>query len=604
MTFDSKQFLSSVSTSPGVYRMLDEHSNTLYVGKAKRLKARLSSYFRGQLNTKTQAMVSRIADVQVTVTRTETEALLLEQTLIKQLRPPYNILLRDDKSYPFVFVTDRHPYPALEYKRARQRSDDGRYLGPYPSSGAVRESLALMQKIFRIRNCEDSVFAHRSRPCLQYQIQRCSAPCVDYISAEDYRRDVEHAVMCLEGKSENVTQELMAAMEAASQALNFEEAARLRDQVQQLRQLQQRQFVDTGGGDADIFALAQRPGALGVSVLSVRDGRLLGARHHTPKNDLDLPLETLLTEVVSQYYFGQPHNVPSEVITSHPLDDSELIAEALTQQVGKRIRVTSQVRGHRAQWQQLAITNAEQQLASQLANQTQLTERFTALQKALALDETPQRLECFDISHSHGEATVASCVVFDHQGPRKSDYRHFRIEGVAAGDDYAAMQQALTRRLKRVKSGEAVAPDILIVDGGKGQLNMAREVFKTLAITNIILLGVAKGTTRKAGLESLYVETADNPLDLDPASPALHLIQHIRDESHRFAIAGHRAQRDKARRTSTLQDIPGIGPKRRRELLRFFGGLQGVQKASRDELARVPGINASLAESIYRALNG
>jgi excinuclease ABC subunit C len=584
--------------------MLDEQSNTLYVGKAKRLKARLASYFRGQLNTKTQAMVGRIADVQVTVTRTETEALLLEQTLIKQLRPPYNILLRDDKSYPFVFVTDRHPYPALEYKRARQRSDDGRYLGPYPSSGAVRESLALMQKIFHIRNCEDSVFAHRSRPCLQYQIHRCSAPCVDYISAEDYRRDLEHAVMCLEGKSESVTQELMEAMEKASQALNFEEAARLRDQVQQLRQLQQRQFVDTGGGDADIFALAQRPGALGVSVLSVRDGRLLGARHHTPKNDLDLPLETLLTEVVSQYYFGQPHNVPSEVITSHPLDDSELIAEALTQQAGKRIRVTSQVRGHRAQWQQLAITNAEQQLASQLANQTQLTQRFTALQKALGLADTPQRLECFDISHSHGEATVASCVVFDHQGPRKSDYRHFRIEGVAAGDDYAAMQQALTRRLKRVKSGEAVAPDILIVDGGKGQLNMAREVFKELDIVNIILLGVAKGTTRKAGLESLFVETADNPLDLAPASPALHLIQHIRDESHRFAIAGHRAQRDKARRTSTLQDIPGIGPKRRRELLRFFGGLQGVQKASRDELARVPGINASLAESIYRALNG
>ncbi|CAM3556187.1 excinuclease ABC subunit UvrC [Halomonas sp. AOP12-C2-37] len=604
MTFDSKQFLSSVSTSPGVYRMLDEQSNTLYVGKAKRLKARLSSYFRGQLNTKTQAMVGRIADVQVTVTRTETEALLLEQTLIKQLRPPYNILLRDDKSYPFVFVTDRHAYPALEYKRARQRRDDGRYLGPYPSSGAVRESLSLMQKIFHIRNCEDSVFAHRSRPCLQYQIQRCSAPCVDYISAEDYRRDLEHAVMCLEGKSENVTQELVAAMEAASKALNFEEAARLRDQVQQLRQLQQRQFVDTGGGDADIFALATRPGALGVSVLSVRDGRLLGARHHTPKNDLDLPIEILLTEVVSQYYFGQPHNVPSEVITSHPLEDSDLIAEALTQQAGKRIRVTSQVRGHRAQWQQLAITNAEQQLASHLANQTQLTQRFSALQKALELDEIPQRLECFDISHSHGEATVASCVVFDHQGPRKSDYRHFRIEGVAAGDDYAAMQQALTRRLKRVKSGEAVAPDILIVDGGKGQLNMARGVFKALDITNIILLGVAKGTTRKAGLESLFLETADNPLNLDPSSPALHLIQHIRDESHRFAIAGHRAQRDKARRTSTLQDIPGVGPKRRRELLRFFGGLQGVQKASRDELIRVPGINAALAESIYRALNG
>lgn len=604
MTFDAKQFLSSVSTSPGVYKMLDEQQNTLYVGKAKRLKARLASYFRGQLNAKTQAMVARIADIQITVTRTETEALLLEQTLIKKLRPPYNILLRDDKSYPFVFVTDRHAYPALEYKRARQRRDDGRYLGPYPSSGAVKESLALMQKIFRTRNCEDSVFAHRSRPCLQYQIQRCSAPCVDYISEADYRRDVEHAVMCLEGKSEHVTQALTEEMEVASQTLDFEEAARLRDQIQQLRQLQQRQFVDNESGDADIFALAQRPGAQGISVLSVRDGRLLGARHHTPKNDLDLPPEMLLTEVVSQYYFGQPHNVPGEVITSHPLEDSELIASALTEQAGKRVRVASQVRGHRAQWQHLAMTNAEQQLASQLANKTQLTQRFEALQKALELDTPPERLECFDISHSHGEATVASCVVFDHQGPRKSDYRHFRIEGVAAGDDYAAMQQALTRRLKRVKSGDAVAPDILIVDGGKGQLNMARGVLNELEVTHIILLGVAKGTTRKAGLETLFLETTDNPLPLDPASPALHLIQHIRDESHRFAIAGHRAQRDKARRTSTLQEIPGIGPKRRRELLRFFGGLQGVQKASRDELSRVPGISAALAAIIYQSLNG
>ena len=312
----------------------------------------------------------------------------------------------------------------------------------------------------------------------------------------------------------------------------------------------------------------------------------------------------LLTEVVSQYYFGQPHNVPGEVITSLPLEDSTLIADALSQQAGKKVRVASQVRGHRAQWQHLAMTNAEQQLASQLANKTQLTQRFEALQKALGLEKLPERLECFDISHSQGEATVASCVVFDHQGPRKSDYRHFRIEGIAAGDDYAAMQQALTRRLKRVKSGEAVAPDILIVDGGKGQLNMARGVLNDLSVTNIILLGVAKGTTRKAGLETLFLETSDNPLPLDPASPALHLIQHIRDESHRFAIAGHRAARDKARRTSTLQDIPGIGPKRRRELLRFFGGLQGVQKASRDELARVPGINAALAESIYTALNG
>ncbi|GGW24669.1 excinuclease ABC subunit UvrC [Vreelandella hamiltonii] len=604
MSFDAKQFLSSVSASPGVYKMLDEQQNALYVGKAKRLKSRLASYFRGQLNAKTQAMVSRIADIQITVTRSETEALLLEQTLIKELRPPYNILLRDDKSYPFVFVTDRHPYPALEYKRARQRRGDGKYLGPYPSSGAVRESLTLMQKIFRIRNCEDSVFAHRSRPCLQYQIERCSAPCVDYISQPEYQRDVDHAVMCLEGKSEHVTQLLTEEMEAASRTLNFEEAARLRDQIQQLRQMQQRQFVDNESGDADIFALAQRPGALGISILSVRDGRLLGARHHMPKNDLDISPEALLTEVVSQYYFGQPHSVPSEVITNLPLEDGTLIADALAQQAGKKVRVTHQVRGHRAQWQHLAMTNAEQQLASQLANTTQLTERFTSLQQALGLPSLPERLECFDISHSQGEATVASCVVFDHQGPRKSDYRHFRIEGVAAGDDYAAMQQALTRRLKRVKSGEAIAPDVLIVDGGKGQLNMARQVLTDLQVPGIVLLGVAKGTTRKAGLETLFLESSDNPLVLAPASPALHLIQHIRDESHRFAIAGHRAARDKARRTSTLQDIPGIGPKRRRELLKFFGGLQGVQKASRDELTRVPGISAALAETIYVTLNG
>ncbi|MFG6160161.1 excinuclease ABC subunit UvrC [Halomonas sp. 1390] len=604
MSFDSRDFLGSVSQSPGVYRMLDEQGETLYVGKARRLRARLASYFRGAHNAKTQALVGRIADIQVTVTNSETEALILEQTLIKELRPPYNILLRDDKSYPFIFVTDRHPFPALEYKRARVRRDDGRYLGPYPSSGAVRESLSLMQKIFRIRNCEDSVFAHRTRPCLQYQIQRCSAPCVDYISEADYRRDLEHAVMCLEGKSEAVTRELTEAMEAASTRLDFEEAARLRDQVQDLRQLQQRQFVDTGGGDADVFALASRPGALCISVLTVRQGRLLGARHHAPPNGLDLSPEALLGDFLSQFYLGQAREIPAEVITSHPTPEAELIAQALTERAGKRIRVTDQVRGHRAQWRELARTNAEQQLASQLASQNQLSKRFAALHEVLALDAPPRRLECFDISHSHGEATVASCVVFDENGPRKSDYRRFNIEGVTAGDDYAAMRQALTRRFRRLAEGQGERPDILIVDGGKGQLNMAREVFAELGVTGVTLLGVAKGTTRKAGLETLFVETVDRSLDLDGASPALHLIQHIRDESHRFAIAGHRARRDKTRRTSTLQDIPGVGPRRRRELLRFFGGLHGVKQANREELARVPGISATLAETIHRALHG
>lgn len=604
MSFDSKHFLASVSAAPGVYRMLDAGGDTLYIGKAKRLKSRLASYFRGTLNAKTQALVSRIADIQVTITRTETEALLLEQTLIKELRPPYNILLRDDKSYPFVFVTDRHPYPALEYKRARVRRDDGRYLGPYPSSGAVRESLSLMQKIFRIRNCEDSVFAHRTRPCLQYQIHRCSAPCVDYISKEEYRRDLDHAVMCLEGKSEQVTDELTGAMEAASQALAFEEAARLRDQIQHLRELQARQFVDTEGGDADIIALAERPGALCVSVLSVRQGRMLGARHYSPSNGLDLDPEALLGEFVSQFYLGQNRELPGEVITSLALPDSSLLQSALTERAGKHIRLAHQVRGHRAQWLQLARTNAEQQLASQLANQQQLAKRFTALRDVLGLSETPQRLECFDISHSHGEATVASCVVFDQRGPVKGDYRRFNIKGVTAGDDYAAMRQALIRRFKRLQEGEGKRPEVLIIDGGKGQLNMAREVFTELGVEGIQLLGVAKGTTRKAGLETLYIETPANALTLDANSPALHLIQHIRDESHRFAITGHRSRRDKARRTSTLQDIPGVGPKRRRELLRYFGGLQGVRKASREDLAKVPGISDNLAATIHQALHG
>ncbi|MGC3872847.1 excinuclease ABC subunit UvrC [Halomonas sp. GXIMD04776] len=604
MSFDAKHFLKTVSESPGVYRMFDGDGNVLYVGKAKRLKARLASYFRGALNAKTQALVARIRDVQVTITRSETEALLLEQTLIKELRPPYNILLRDDKSYPYVFVSDRHPYPALEFKRVRHKRNDGRYLGPYPSSNAVRESLALMQKIFRIRNCEDTVFAHRTRPCLQYQINRCSAPCVDYIDEQDYRRDLEHAVMCLEGKSEQVTGQLTAAMEEASHALDFEEAARLRDQVQQLRRLQERQIVDTGSGDADIFALVERPGGLGISVLTVRQGRMLGARHHNPDNGLDLPANELLGEFVSQFYLGQRRELPQEVITSHSLPDSEILQAAFSEQAGRQVRLAHQVRGHRAQWLQLARTNAEQSLATQLANRTQLSKRFEALRDALGMETTPARLECFDISHSHGEATVASCVVFDQDGPVKSDYRRFNIEGVAAGDDYAAMRQALTRRFKRLQQGEGKCPDILLVDGGKGQLNMAREVFDELKISHIRLVGVAKGTTRKPGLETLFLETVDNSLSLEGSSAALHLVQHIRDEAHRFAITGHRQRRDKARRTSTLQDIPGVGPKRRRELLRFFGGLQGVRHASREELARVPGISVSMATSIHQALHG
>ncbi|MFC0267567.1 excinuclease ABC subunit UvrC [Kushneria aurantia] len=605
MSFDPRQFLKTVTESPGIYQMHDADGNVLYVGKAKRLRARLSSYFRNTgLNAKTRALVNRIADVQVTVTRSETEALLLEQTLIKRQRPPYNILLRDDKSYPYIFASDRHPYPALEFRRVRHKRGDGRYFGPFTSSGAVRESLALMQKVFRIRNCEDTVFAHRSRPCLQYQIDRCTAPCVGYISQAAYRRDLEHAVMCMEGKSEEVTRRLYSDMEAASERLDFEQAAFLRDQVQQLRRLQSQQSVDTGGGDADVFALAERPGGLCVTVLVIRQGQVLGSRHHMPENGLDLSSEALLTSLVSQYYLGQDNEIPAEVLTSHALDDAELLQEALAENAGRRVRIAHQVRGHRAQWQELARTNADQHLASKLASRQQLSDRFEALGQTLSMAEPPHRLECFDISHSQGEATVASCVVFDQNGPIKSDYRRFNIEGVAAGDDYAAMRQALTRRYKRIQSGEVPRPDVLIVDGGKGQLNMAREVFEEQGVFDILLLGVAKGTSRKPGLETLFIDTVERSMTLEGASGALHLIQHIRDEAHRFAITGHRQRRDKARRSSTLQDIPGIGPRRRRELLRHFGGLQGIQSASKDDLARVPGINERLAAQIHQALHG
>lgn len=604
--FDAKGFLKSVTESPGVYKMYDADGHILYVGKAKRLKARLASYFRSTgLNVKTRSLVARIRDIQVTVTHSETEALLLEQTLIKALRPPYNILMRDDKSYPYVFVNDKHGFPALEFRRVRRKRNDGRYFGPYPSSVAVKDTLQLMQKIFRIRNCEDSEFSHRDRPCLQYQIDRCTAPCVGYISQEEYRTQLHHAVQCLSGKSNEVALSLSDEMEKAAEALAFEKAGFIRDQLQHLRSLQSQQSVDIKGGDADVFAYHEQPGGLCITLLSIREGRVLGARHFTPDNGLDLSEHALLGEFISQYYLGLEHAPPAEVFTSVALEDQHVIQEALSTYAGRNVRVAHQVRGYRAQWLQLARTNAEQHLATLLASQKQMLQRFISLREALGLDKTPKHLECFDISHSHGEATVASCVVFDQGGPATSHYRRFNINDVTAGDDYAAMQQALTRRYTRLRDEGADFPDILIVDGGKGQLNMARGVLKALALEDrMVLLGVAKGTTRKPGLETLFVETPDRAVTLDGASPALHLIQHIRDESHRFAITGHRRKRDKQRRTSTLEGIAGIGPKRRQALLRHFGGLQGIKRASLYDIAQAPGISRQLAEHIYQALNG
>ncbi|MGJ8513621.1 excinuclease ABC subunit UvrC [Carnimonas bestiolae] len=604
--FNASAFLKHVQQAPGVYVMYNEQQEIIYVGKAKRLRARLSSYFRPTgLNVKTQALVRRIRDIQVTYTNNETEALILEQTLIKAHRPPYNILLRDDKSYPYIYLSDKHPYPALEFRRVRQKRSDGRYFGPFTSSLAVRESLSLIQKIFRLRNCKDSFFANRSRPCLQYQIGRCSAPCVDLISRDDYRRDLDNATKCLEGKSEEVTAQLSHDMENAAAAMEFEKAAWLRDQIQQLRHLQTQQTVEVQEGDADVFAYVQRPGGFVITLMTVRQGRVMGSQHFTPRNGLDVNQSELLGGTIAQYYIGGERKIPHEIITSEPVDDSSTLQQALGAQAGRAVRLTHQVRGHRAQWQQLAITNANQHLASELANQQRIMERFIALRDLLQLDDVPTRLECFDISHSHGEATVASCVVFDQNGPLKSDYRRFNIEGVAAGDDYAAMRQALQRRYKRIVSEDAKRPDLLVIDGGKGQLNMAREALAEIdGIGPMKVMGVAKGVTRKAGLETLYLETPEHSIEVDATSPALHLLQHIRDESHRFAITGHRQRRDKARRTSTLQEIQGVGPKRRRELLRYFGGLQGVKEASRDDLAKVPGVSAQLAGQIHAALHG
>lgn len=604
--FNAKAFLKSVTESPGVYKMYDAKGHILYVGKAKRLKARLASYFRSTgLNVKTRALVARIHDIQVTVTHSETEALLLEQTLIKSLRPPYNILMRDDKSYPYVFVSDKHPFPALEFRRVRRKRNNGRYFGPYPSSVAVKDILQLMQKIFRIRNCEDTEFAYRQRPCLQYQIDRCTAPCVGYISQEDYQVQLDHAIQCLSGKSNEVAHALSDEMENAAAALEFEKAGFIRDQLQHLRSLQSQQSVDTQGGDADVFAYAERPGGLCITLLTIREGRVQGARHFTPENGLDLPVHALLSEFISQYYLGLDHTPPSEILTAMPLDDQLIIQEALSKHAGRNVRLAHQVRGYRAQWVQLAQTNAEQHLATQLASQKQMLQRFIALREAFGMSHTPKHLECFDISHSHGEATVASCVVFDQNGPATSFYRRFNIKDVTAGDDYAAMQQALTRRYSRLRDEEADFPDILIVDGGKGQLSMARDVLKTLGLEGkMILLGVAKGTTRKPGLETLFLETSQQTVTLDSTDPALHLVQHIRDEAHRFAITGHRRQRDKQRRTSSLEGIAGIGPKRRQALLRYFGGLQSIKRASINDIAQAPGISRQLAEQIHQALNG
>ena len=602
-TLDVAAFLAVCSSHPGVYRMFDAEARLLYVGKAKNLKKRLSSYFRKTgLAPKTAALVAKIARIETTVTANETEALLLEQTLIKASRPPYNILLRDDKSYPYVLLSEGD-FPRLSLHRGGKKAK-GRYFGPYPSAGAIRESLNLLQKTFMVRQCEDSYFDNRTRPCLQYQIKRCKGPCVGLVEPAEYAEDVRRSVMFLEGRSNALADELSGAMETAAQKLEFERAAELRDQMALLRRVQDQQSMEGGSGDVDVVAAIVNPGGACVHLISVRGGRVLGSKNFFPQVAIEEEGSEVLSAFLAQYYLGsQERDLPREVIVNCVHDDFPLLVSAISESRQIELGIVHRVRGTRARWQQMAVTNAEQALISRLANRQHLAARFAALAKALQLDELPQRLECFDISHSSGEATVASCVVFGPEGPLKSDYRRYNIEGVTPGDDYAAMHQALTRRFSRAKEGEGKLPDILLVDGGKGQLKMAQEVMQALAVPQLILLGVAKGVTRKPGLETLYLNDAAHEFTLPGDSPALHLIQQVRDEAHRFAITGHRARRGKARRTSSLEDVAGVGPKRRRELLKHFGGLHELIRASSDEIAKAPGISKKLAELIYATLH-
>jgi excinuclease ABC subunit C len=600
--FDAKAFLKTLTSRPGVYRMLDDDGKILYVGKARNLKKRVSSYFlRSAQTPKTRALVARIRGIEVTVTNTEGEALLLENNLIKAHRPRYNVLLRDDKSYPYIYVSSEDEFPRLTFHRGARRGK-GRYFGPYPNAGAVRETLNLLQKLFQVRQCEDSFFAHRTRPCLQYQIKRCTAPCVGLIDSREYRRDVDNAMRFLQGRSSRIIDELGERMNQAAERLEYEQAARYRDQIQQLRQVFERQYVSGEGGDLDIVAAVTAGGSACVQVFFIRRGRNLGNKIFFPRVPAEATEAEVLSAFIPQYYLDKP--VPGEVIVNRRLQDSGLLQEVLSEQAQHKVAIRAGVRGERARWLQMAVNNAEHALTAHLAGRAGMLERFEALQDALGLEQMPARLECFDISHTMGEATVASCVVFDQEGAVKSDYRRFNIEGIEPGDDYAAMQQALTRRYTRLKKGEGKLPDLLFIDGGRGQLSRALAVLEELQVEGVTLVGVAKGEGRKPGLETLFLAPHATPLRLPADSAALHLIQQIRDEAHRFAITGHRQRRQRRRKTSVLEEIPGMGPKRRQRLLTQFGGLKGVARASVEELARVEGISRELARRVYDAFHG
>lgn len=599
--FDIEAFLQTLTHSPGVYKMLGKDSQIIYVGKAKDLKKRVSSYFRTHNPpAKQRMMLNRLASIEVIITHTEGEALLLESRLIKQHQPRYNISLRDDKSYPYIHITTDQTFPRITFHRGAKRKQ-GQYFGPYPSAKSVRYSLKTLQQLFPVRQCDDTYYKNRSRPCLQYQIKRCTAPCVNLISAEDYQQDVDNTLMFLQGESDAVIQSLIARMELAAEALNFERAGRYRDQIATLRSVLEKQYIEGERGDVDIIACHSRGGLACVHLVYIRNGQQLGDRAFFPKTPENPEIAGVLEAFIGQYYLDKP--VPKEIIVTQVPENAAWLAETLTAQSGHVVSISSNVRSNRKRWLKMAQTNAENGLSLRLANKQNNHQRCLSLQTGLSLVKMPRRFECFDISHTQGDFTVASCVVFNQEGPLKSAYRRFNIEGITAGDDYAALAQAVTRRFKRLKQGEHEKPDILFIDGGKGQLSSVCQALDAIEMNDILIVGVAKGPDRRDGMESIFVMQNGEPVLVQLESAALLLIQHIRDEAHRFAITAHRQRRGKAKKQSVLESIQGLGPKKRQSLLKQFGGLQAITRAGIDALCGVEGINRQLAQRIYETFH-
>ena len=601
--FDSARYLKTLSSEPGVYRMLDSDGQVIYVGKAKSLKKRVASYFRSNItDSKTRVLVSNIAAIEVTLTNTETEALLLENNLIKKYKPRYNILLRDDKSYPYILLT-AHKHPRLAFHRG-SRKVKGEYFGPFPSAGAVSESLRLMQKIFPVRQCEDAYYRARSRPCLQYQLKRCSAPCVNKVTDEAYDEQVDYVRKFLMGKSHEVIASLVDKMEAASQSLQFEVAAKIRDQIMLLRKMQEQQSISGNHAEMDVVGFAHLNGLNAIHLLMIRDHKVLGSKTYFPKVPKDSSEQEILTSFLGQYYLapGATGRIAKEVILPFESDESAALSDALSSISERKVNLKVVNRGERAQYLKLANKNALNSISVKQSTQDSINKRYAQLKETLRLDDI-NRMECFDISHTMGENTVASCVVFDSQGPNNKEYRRFNVTGITGGDDYAAMEFALNKRYNKVVDEEKI-PDVIFIDGGKGQLSRAEQYFETWPHNKMpLLVGVAKGTSRKPGLETLLIDGGRKTIPLDSDAPALHLIQHIRDESHRFAIAGHRNKRQKQRTQSLLEEIGGVGQKRRQVLLKYLGGMQGVKAANIEQLKQVPGISPDMAEKIFNHLH-